>query len=182
MSRIVGEVMETLLLKKPTLEIKNDALDYKDEHLQNGETELHGGALLGSLQYEEWLKLTLDNADEKTVHSDWVVSSTFFVIRESDNQIIGMVDIRHNLNDFLASYGGHIGYGVRPSERRKGYATAILKMALDYSKSIGLKRVMLACNKDNEASRKTIIKCGGIQEREFVHTDGKTIQIYWINI
>ena len=88
MSRIVGEVMETLLLKKPTLEIKNDALDYKDEHLQNGETELHGGALLGSLQYEEWLKLTLDNADEKTVHSDWVVSSTFFVIRESDNQII----------------------------------------------------------------------------------------------
>lgn len=174
--------METLLLTKPTLKMKNEALDYKNEHLQNGEIELHGGALLGSMQYEEWLKLTLDNADEKTVHPDWVVSSTFFVIRKSDNRIIGMVDIRHDLNDFLASYGGHIGYGVRPSERRKGYATAILEMALDYSKSIGIKRVMLACNKDNEASRKTILKCNGVQEREFVHTDGKTVQIYWINI
>ena len=66
MSRIVGEVMETLLLKKPTLEIKNDALDYKDEHLQNGETELHGGALLGSLQYEEWLKQHLDESNSYT--------------------------------------------------------------------------------------------------------------------
>lgn len=90
MSRIVGEVMETFLLKKPSLKIKNKTLDYKNKHLQNGETELHGSSLLGSLKYKEWLKLNLDNADEKTVHSDWVVSSTFFVIRESDNQIKGI--------------------------------------------------------------------------------------------
>ncbi len=174
--------MEPLLLKKPALKLKQRALDYKNEHLKAGETELHGGALLGFLPYEEWLALTLDNSDKKTVHSDWVVSSTFFVVRKSDGRIIGRVDIRHDLNGFLAAYGGHIGYGVRPSERRKGYGAAILKMALAYSKSLGLKRVMLACNQDNEASRKTILSCGGMKEREFVYTDGKTVEVYWIDI
>ncbi|MPN27600.1 hypothetical protein SDC9_175034 [bioreactor metagenome] len=86
------------------------------------------------------------------------------------------------MNDFLYSYGGHIGYGVRPTERCNGYATAILQMALEYSKDTGLKRVMLACNKDNAASRKTILKCGGIKEKEFIYTDGKSIEIYWINL
>lgn len=81
----------------------------------------------------------------------------------------------------MASYSGHIGYGVRPSERRKDYAAAILKMALEFSKSIGLKRVMPACNQDNEASRKTILKCGGRKEREFVCKDGKAVRVYWIN-
>lgn len=169
---------ETLLFVTPSLELKDKALDYKNEHLQNGEKELHGGALLETLEYDKWLKLTLDNADKKTVHADWVVSDTFFVVRSSDNRIIGMVDIRHYLNDFLSSYGGHIGYGVRPSERQKGYATIILQKALDYAKSIGLNRIMLACNKDNTASQKTILKCGGVKEREFIHTDGKTVQVY----
>lgn len=73
-----------------------------------------------------------------------------------------------------------IGYGVRLSERHKGYATQMLKMALTYAGQIGLSKVMLACYKDNEASGKTIQKCNGILEREFSHTDGKIIQIYWI--
>lgn len=77
-----------------------------------------------------------------------------------------MVTIRHYLNDFLANYGGHIGYGVRPTERQKGYAAQILNFALKYAKSVGLTKVMLPCYKDNIASRKTILKCSGKFEHE----------------
>lgn len=160
--------------------MKAQALAYIREHRAQGECELHGGALLGSMSYEDWLVLTEENAQASTVHANWVVADTYFVVRGADQRIIGMVDIRHSLNDFLASYGGHIGYGVRPSERRKGYATAILRMALEYAKRLGLKRVMLACYADNVASRKTILRCGGVLERECTQEDGKTVQFFGI--
>ena len=98
------------------------------------------------------------------------------------DKLIGIIDIRHELNDFLAAFGGHIGYGVRASERRNGYAAKILRMGLELCKSINLGRVMLACYKDNAASGKTIVNNGGMLEREFVHADGKTVQVYWITL
>ncbi len=103
-----------------------------------------------------------------------------FAVRERDGLIVGIVDIRHTLNQLLREYGGHIGYGVRPSQRNKGYATEILYQALGYCRTIGLNRLMLACYKENEASRRTILKGGGVLEREFIHTDGKEVQVYWI--
>ena len=113
--------MDKLILIKPTIDIKQQALDYKNEFFEMGENVINGSALLDYLEYEEWLKLVEENSSKNTVRSDWVEASTFFVVRESDNKIVGMVDIRHRLNKFLASYGGHIGYSVRPSERKKGY-------------------------------------------------------------
>lgn len=174
--------METLILKKPAADLELAALDYKREFFEAGELVIHGAAMLDSMEYGVWLKQTMENWEKATVHDNWVQASTFFAVRESDRRIIGMIDIRHELNDFLAAYGGHIGYSVRPSERRKGYAAQMLNMALEYAKDIGLVRVMLACNADNEASRRTILKCGGMLEREFVYTDGKTVQVYWISL
>lgn len=144
---------------------------------------LHGGSLFDSIDsYEEWLDHLKANSRPETLRPGWVVSSTFFAVRGSDGKIVGMVDIRHELNDFLRNYGGHIGYGVRPSERNKGYATRILLLALDYCRGLGLDKVMLACDKENAASRKTILKCGGVLEHEFLHTDGKTVQVFWISL
>lgn len=174
--------MEKLVLVRPTEELREAALDYKEEHLRQGETVLHGSALFDSMEFEPWLKLTQENALGQTVRPDWVQASTFFVFRQSDGRLVGMVDIRHELNAFLAAYGGHIGYGVRPSERQKGYATQMLRMALDFARSIGLRQVMVACYKENEASRRTILKCGGAFEREFIHTDGKAVEVYWLEI
>ena len=175
--------MEDLLLVRPTLELERAALDYQREHLACGENELHGSALMDQLPYDEWVQRTLENAHPDTVHGDWVEADTFIVERQTDHRIIGMVDIRHSLDTpFLAQVAGHIGYGVRPSERRKGYATAILGLALEHARRLGLSRVMLACYGDNEGSRRTILKWGGGKEREFVHTDGKTVEVYWITL
>lgn len=175
--------MENLLLLRPSLELEGAALDYQREHLECGETVLHGSALMDRLPYAEWVRRTLENAHPDTVHGDWVEADTFFVARQEDGKIIGMVDIRHSLDTpFLAQVAGHIGYGVRPSQRRKGYATAILGLALDHARDLGLSRVMLSCYQDNEGSRRTILKWGGVKEREFVHEDGKTVEVYWITL
>lgn len=175
--------MDRLTLVTPTKSHEQAALDYKQEHADQHEFHLYGSSLFNAADsYDAWLKQLQNNSSPLTVQSDWVVSSTFFAIRESDSRIVGMVDIRHALNDFLRNYGGHIGYGVRPSERNKGYATQILMLALDYCRHLGLENVMLSCNKENVASRKTILKCGGVLERVFLHTDGNYVQVFWITL
>lgn len=184
--------MDYIKLVKPKKKHKEIILEFIREHQANNEFEIHGGALVEKLDYDVWLKQIADNSNKKTVHKDWVVSSTFLVIRKKDNRLIGFVDIRHELNDFLRSFGGNIGFGVRPTERGKGYASIILMKALDYCREIGLQKVMLACYKDNIASKKTIERCSGILEKEFSlselknfpfenrNLNDKIVQVYWI--
>jgi predicted acetyltransferase len=175
--------MDKLALITPTKSHEQAALDYQQEHTNHHEFHLYGSSLFNeAVSYAAWLNQLQNNSSPDTVQWDWVVSSTFFAIRESDGRIVGMVDIRHTLNDFLRNYGGHIGYGVRPSERNKGYATQILMLALDYCRHLGLDRVMLSCDKANAASRNTITRCGGVLEREFLHTDGNMVQVFWITL
>lgn len=92
-----------------------------------------------------------------------------------------MIDLRHRLNEYLAEFGGHIGYSVRPAERRKGYASRMLAMVLSEAEKLGFDRVLVTCDKGNEASRRTIERNGGRFEREA--RDGDEIVLrYWINI
>lgn len=109
-----------------------------------------------------------------------VLDSTYFCLDEEINKIVGAVNIRHSLNEKLLLTGGHIGDGIRPSCRRKGYATEMIKLALDKCKELNIDKVLMTCNKDNIASSKTIIKNGGVFENE-VEEDGEIIQRYWIN-
>ena len=115
--------MEHLTLVRPTQAMREALLDYRAEHFAQGETVLHGGAQLERMEYEDWLRRTEENARPETVHSDWVAASTFAVVRREDGRVVGMADIRHTLNAFLRAYGGHIGVGVRPSERKKAMAS-----------------------------------------------------------
>jgi len=108
---------------------------------------------------------------------NFVAASTFYLIEEE--RVIGAVNIRHYLNDYLLKYGGHIGYGVRKSERRKGYATKLLKFALDKMEELGVYKVLVTCDKDNPGSSKTILNCGGVLDNEILF-DGKQTQRYWI--
>ena len=170
-------------LIKPTDMWKNQIDDYKAEFVKNGET-IHGSALLGDYEtFEEWYSDVLKNSCEQTVAEGWVPSSTLMGIDE-DNRLVGFIDIRHRLNDYLEQFGGHIGYSIRKSERRKGYATQMLKQALNIAKDLGISNVLITCEKSNVASASTIRKCGGILENEIVEdiTLGEQgiIQRYWI--
>ena len=111
-----------------------------------------------------------------------VPDSVFFLLDIERNILLGAVNIRHCLNDYLLKYGGHIGDGIRPSERKKGYATELIRLSLDECKKLGIKKALIVCDKTNIASAKTIIKNGGILENEIVDNNGKILQRYWIEI
>lgn len=175
--------MNNIKLVLPSPAHRAEAEAYKQEFVENGEPVINGSALLDQLDYLTWLKRTELNSSPETVAADWVPSSTFFAVRTSDEKIIGMIDIRSSIDtDFLRSYGGHIGYSVRPSERRKGYATEMLRQALAYARLTGLPRVMLGCYSDNIGSKRTIEACGGKLTETKPYLDGKPMDIYWISL
>lgn len=111
----------------------------------------------------------------------YVPDTTLFCLDTDRNIFVGAVNIRHYLNEKLIVSGGHIGDGIRPSERRKGYATAMIGLALKECKKLRIDRVLMCCNKDNIGSAKSIIKNGGVLENE-VMEDGKPVQRYWIEL
>ena len=110
-----------------------------------------------------------------------VPDSTFFCLDEERNIFVGAVNIRHYLNEALLLHGGHIGDGVRPSERRKGIATTMIGLALDECRKLGINKVLMVCDKNNIGSAKSIQNNGGVLENEIV-VEGITEQRYWIMI
>lgn len=104
-----------------------------------------------------------------------------FLVADVDGVIVGRVSIRHELNDFLAHEGGHIGYGVLPEHRRRGYATEMLRHALILAREMGIGRVLVTCDDDNVASARVIERCGGVLENVVDATDGVAKRRYWID-
>ena len=123
----------------------------------------------------------LDNLEYKEAKDVFVPDSTFFCLDEERNILVGAVNIRHYLNDYLLMYGGHIGDGIRPSERRKGYGTAMIALALEECKKLGIEKALMVCDKTNAGSAKTILNNGGVLENEVIE-EGKLKQRYWIDV
>ena len=107
------------------------------------------------------------------------VSATFLVA-EVEGQIVGRVSIRHTLNEYLAQIGGHIGYGIRPAFRRKGYATQILRQSLVIANSLGIESALLTCDEENLGSARTIEKCNGVLESKVQDSEGILKRRYWV--
>ena len=169
-----------LKMVRPTLEMKQEALEFKQEFFDNGETVINGSEMLDNMDsYEEWLTSIKDNQSVDTVNPNWVVTDTFFTV-DGNNRIVGIIDLRHTLNDFLKDFGNS-GYSVRPSERRKGYATKMLAMIKDVAKEAGLSRLQMSVERDNESSIKTIVNNGGVYERSF-EFQGELADVYMVEL
>ena len=124
----------------------------------------------------------LEHLEVKDAKEGLVPDSVFFLLDEERNRLLGAVNIRHYLNDNLLKEGGHIGDGIRPGERRKGYATEMVRLALIECKKLGIDRVLMTCDKDNVGSAKSILKNGGVLENEFLNEEGNIEQRYWIDL
>lgn len=171
----------TVRLEQAAAYHKEEAEKMKQEFFDNGENIINGSALLDQMSFDEWLINTDRNHNPETVRSDWAVATTFFAFRKSDDKMLGMIDVRHELTvPFLQEYGGHIGYAVRPAERKQGYATQMLSLALSYCSSLNIHTVKLGCYADNDASIRTIEHCGGICVEQKPYADGKPMLVYEI--
>lgn len=175
--------MVDLVLVSPTKEYEKEAFGYIQEFLDYY-SEINGTGGLDRYQnYDEWLLKLEKDLDHKNISGGRVPANTYFLIRKVNNEIIGMINIRHRLNEFLLNEGGHIGYSIRPTEREKGYGTLILKLGLGKCKELNLKEVLITCDKTNIASAKIIQNNNGILDNEiYSETFAEIIQRYWIKL
>lgn len=166
-----------LKLIKASREYKQQICDMLDEWYASGENIVPYA--ITKADYHDFDNY-LESLDIKNAEGGLVPDSTFFCLDTDRNIIVGAVNIRHYLNERLLLDGGHIGDGVRPSERRKGIATRMIALALDECKKLGIEKVLMVCNKTNTGSAKSIINNGGVLENEII-SDGETEQRYWID-
>lgn len=161
-------MMSEVSLVGPTTGLHESWLDSRDEW---GGADVHqpgsgigvahqlGLDLESRIEFERWVRELL----QPTAGSrpDAVPATNWWIVR--GGRYLGSIQLRHRLNDFLADVGGHIGYGIRPSERRKGLAATALRQVLGFAgDQIGLSSVLITCDEENTGSRKTIEACGGV--------------------
>lgn len=168
----------------PTMAYKEKAIEYIREFQEYGSEVNGSGSLDRYLQestYEAWLQKLIDYLDIANIPAPKVPGLTYFYVREEDDHIVGMCNIRLALNDFLRREAGHIGYSVRPTERCRHYATNMLADAMKVCDVVGIHEVLVTCDKENPASAKVITNNGGQLVDEF-YSDffEETIQRYVI--
>ena len=179
--------METFHLEIPSLERKNEIIDYINEFVQY-KSDINGLGVLDQIldgyTFEQTLERCLNmQYEEYAKKLGRCQSKTFLLIRKNDDKIIGTINVRWNLTEEVKQFGGNIGYGIRPTERRKGYNKINLYLGLMEAQKIGLDKVMLDCDVENLGSSKTMEALGGKLERtEIDPYDGILTSVYWINV
>ena len=177
----------------PTNEFVTQIEEYKRKFLdeKSGSVALQSMPGCGNLEkqtVDEWIAECNDHSFGRNLPDGYVSATQFIAMRKADSKLVGMIQVRHKLTPFLERIGGHIGYSIAPDERRKGYATQMLTLALDKCRELGIERVRVTCIKENIASAKVIQNCGGKfdgeaeYDGEFPQNKGKIFYRYWIDL
>ena len=171
---------QKLHLRQPEASDREQVMAYREEFLAI-DSRMDGTCALNEYDdFDAWLANVRAYSAPETTPAGKVPATQYLALDENEH-LVGMVNLRHCLNDYLLEFGGHIGYSVRPADRKNGYAIQMLKLALDEAKALGLDRVRIACDRYNIASAKTIQANGGVLDGErYDPQDGTLTQRYWI--
>lgn len=173
--------MERLQLIRPTGELEGSCLALRDEFRSVDNRVYQTYLPREGEPFTEFLRRLHDNERGHDLLPDVVAQSIFWLVRDGQ-EIVGQSALRHTLTPMLEIEGGHIGYAIRPGERKKGYGTRILALTLEPARAIGLQRVLVTCNTENTASARIIQQNGGVFEGESLSPfTGKPVSRYWID-
>ena len=167
--------MDSLQLVIPKKEHETAVMDFREEFLKAKEKISGGVGLEQAENYEDWL-------GHKYIPHYGSVDEAVFLAFDSVGKLVGISDIRLGTNDFIQTFAGQIGYSVRPSQRKRGYASEILKLTLIEAAKCGLSKILITCNEPNIASAKVIEKNGGVLEKIIPHPGFPNVKRYRINI
>lgn len=176
-----GYSMLDVYLISPTIELKTQYLSFYQEWKESGEDMVPWVISKDPSNFIGMLQSLTDAEKGENLPEKWVPDSTFWLVNK-DKKVLGAVNIRHGLTGALMKNGGHIGYGIRPTERRKGYATKLLALALEKAKALGIQKALVVCDQSNIGSEKTIINNGGIPDTDFIEPNGNIVKRYWIEL
>jgi len=174
--------MDSCVLVRPDLSITEEIRTFREEMLDAGSQMDGTGPLERMKNTADWIAFNRRLEEKEDLPGNWMEEKQFVYLRETDRKIVGMIRYQYSLSNFVEKYSGHIGYSVRPSERRKGYAERMLANCLKLCRTDGLKRVLVTCMPENEGSRRTILANGGVYEGTiYDDPDGVFLERYWID-
>ena len=167
----------------PSLKYDQQIQAFRKEFLAYGGSMDGCGSLRRFDRTQDWLDQVASLRHPETVPPGLVPMTQYIYVRESDRKMVGVIQISNYFNEYLEKYAGHIGYSVCPSERKKGYATQMLRLVLPECKGLGIDRVLVCCVQGNEGSRKTILHNGGTYEST-VYLEERDVYLerYWIDL
>ncbi|WP_410513058.1 GNAT family N-acetyltransferase [Paenibacillus sp. BR2-3] len=169
----------TVRLIRPCIELREQYLAFYEDWIHSGEEMVPWVIRKDPSDFENMLQFLVDNERGLDLPEGWVPSSTYW-LATADSRVVGAVNIRHRLTEYLLNSGGHIGYGIRPSERQKGYASELLNQSLLKAKRLGIHKALVVCDAINIASEKTIRKNGGAEDTPYTEEDGNVVKRFWI--
>ncbi len=172
---------EHLQLVEPTESLRDAYVAFVREFNAEGNDYISARWQDIERSFPAFVQRLLEHARGIGLPAGWVPASSYWLVHEG--RVLGECGLRHALTDFLRDFGGHIGYGVRPCERRKGYATFMLRAMMARAREMGMERVLVTCAATNVASAGVIEKCGGILESETYSPNARRVtRRYWIDL
>ncbi|MBC8481812.1 MAG: GNAT family N-acetyltransferase [Planctomycetes bacterium] len=168
-------------LIEPTLELESEFFAMVKEFKDEGRDIIDGIGSIDLENFKESIKQAEKHAKGLELPEGWVPASTYWLICQ--NRIVGTCNLRHELNDFLREFGGHVGYAARPSERKKGFGTLMLRLLLEKAQGLGIERLLATCDDNNIASARVIEKNGGkFADKVQTEYSEKLTRRYWIEL